>query len=1303
VKFQGATSLQTGRTLLWLGAAATVLFAGEAALHAGWPLLTLLALTAAGFAVFGWRLADHTTRGAATGLALLSLAAAIAAGKMAHTSLHANLLQSEAVRAARAERDRLLRSSLAAASRTAQLALDRVGTAKPQNAPTLDDLRAGSEVETAIDITAGDTIVASTGPHRMQPLVGTTPAALISTPFAILLVVRSHRGVRQAEVTLLLDSLPGLPIAGPSLAASAGGGQGVRWTWATSPDRLLEYPSLDAASNAVITAMQPVPPPVPEFVAGEERVARLIVGAGILVLALIVLLTGPTPAIRAGAILVPLWALARADLTSTQTGLNAIRTALAVAALLFLATALWRRPARRNVIGMVAAVLLLATAPPLTVILARLVTPPGAHSLMVEFGWELLIALAAAGLIAVAVAPLRAPGDDGADPVWGWFATAAVVFVGLVGIEAWTPVGWQSWYLPLWLLPIVFFLPVTSPRIRLLAVATTASVLAILASWSVSLDHRMDLARADVNRLNSPFDSTSAMALDQFVATARAAHATRLDRLYAAWSASPLAQEGVPTYLALWSAEGDQREVVALDSLSVGWSELAPLVRFAGPDPKRIGLPLGAGHHEVLILPLAPDTVATVTVGPRSRLLAPTTFGLLVGWRQPESDPPYTVEVNYDATPTPDGIFRRNHRFISADRVITSGDMPPRVVRATVTIEQPQPFLVRAMLGILVDIGVILAVWLALQRILGQPRTLVGPVFQRSYRRTMTGALIVFFIVPAALLTATSVLRLRVDATQQRTAELSSTVREVAAGGGLAQAELRRPSNDTLAVIGDSANAAIGIYQEGRLTAASDPLLAELGYLPPIIDHGTRTPAGLDAIALPPPFPGARLRVGMIGTARPGVLLLTAIPGSDTGLAREQIDQALRLLLVALSGIIASILVAGAIARALGQPIEMLRQAAIAIGRRELPPGVGLVPAEFAPVFGAITQMEDDLRATEAELQAGRARTAAILATVATGVIGIDADTVVTHANPRANELLGREIVIGAPIAPQLSSDWRVLNIGIERLLGLRHHTAENREIQLGEARFAVTLAPLSDGGLVLAITDITESSRAARIVAWGEMARQVAHEIKNPLTPMRLGLQHLRRIRADGGGDLSHAVHETTERLLAEVDRLDRIARSFARYGAPPEETAPLEPIDLAAAATELASLFSLTAERPTVEVSGSAAGPVLSRKEELIQVLLNLLDNARQAGASVVRMVLAGYSLRVTDDGKGISADQIARIFEPAFSTTTSGTGLGLAIVRRLVDGWGATVAVESEPGRGATFTIRFAAGGGGEEAGG
>jgi hypothetical protein len=327
--------------------------------------------------------------------------------------------------------------------------------------------------------------------------------------------------------------------------------------------------------------MRPIPPPSSSFVVREQGVARLLVSAGLIALALVILLTATHPAPRIGAILLPLWALARSDVASTQFALTAMRSLLGAAALLLLAILLWRRPARRSVIGLVAAVLLLGTAPPLAVAVAHAVVPKGEMlSLVSGFGWEAIIALAAGGFLAVAMAPLRTTNDEQAGARWGLLATGSVLVIGLIGIEAWTPGGWAWWYRPLWLIPIALLLPLTSPRTRLLALATTAGVLASLATWGTSVERRMDLARADLTRLDAQSDSGAGNALDRFGVAAQQAHATRLDRLYAAWRASSLAREGVPTYLALWNHDGRQREVVALDSLSISWDELAPMVRF---------------------------------------------------------------------------------------------------------------------------------------------------------------------------------------------------------------------------------------------------------------------------------------------------------------------------------------------------------------------------------------------------------------------------------------------------------------------------------------------------------------------------------------------------------------------------------------------------------------------------------------------------------------------------------------------------------------------------------------------------
>ena len=241
----------------------------------------------------------------------------------------------------------------------------------------------------------------------------------------------------------------------------------------------------------------------------------------------------------------------------------------------------------------------------------------------------------------------------------------------------------------------------------------------------------------------------------------------------------------------------------------------------------------------------------------------------------------------------------------------------------------------------------------------------------------------------------------------------------------------------------------------------------------------------------------------------------------------------------------------------------------------------------------------------------------------------------------------------------------------------------------------------LAGGGAVVTLDDVTEVARAQRVLAWGEMARQVAHEIKNPLTPIRLGVQHLRRARADARVDFDRVLDQNVNQILAEIDRLDEIARAFSRYGAAPEERRRATPVDIAAIVREVVSLERMGAESTLDWREHGVDVPVMgySRTDELKEVLLNVLENARHAGAKRVdvgvlpRPGAKGSSrveISVRDDGTGISADVLPRIFEPHFSTSTSGSGLGLAISRQLVEGWGGEISVESAPGEGATVLI-------------
>jgi nitrogen fixation/metabolism regulation signal transduction histidine kinase len=222
-------------------------------------------------------------------------------------------------------------------------------------------------------------------------------------------------------------------------------------------------------------------------------------------------------------------------------------------------------------------------------------------------------------------------------------------------------------------------------------------------------------------------------------------------------------------------------------------------------------------------------------------------------------------------------------------------------------------------------------------------------------------------------------------------------------------------------------------------------------------------------------------------------------------------------------------------------------------------------------------------------------------------------------------------------------------------------------------------------GGAVLTLDDLTEIARAERVLAWGEMARQVAHEIKNPLTPIRLGVQLLRRAHRDARPDFGPMLETTVDRVLAEIDRLDEIARAFSRYGTAPDRRAPAEPVDAAAIARDVVALERLGQGGVTWALDGAdAPAPALARDGELREVLLNLLENARLANARRVTLRVHSadghVTLAVSDDGEGIPAAALPRIFEPHFSTRTSGSGLGLAISRRLVEAWGGRLAAES-----------------------
>ena len=249
-------------------------------------------------------------------------------------------------------------------------------------------------------------------------------------------------------------------------------------------------------------------------------------------------------------------------------------------------------------------------------------------------------------------------------------------------------------------------------------------------------------------------------------------------------------------------------------------------------------------------------------------------------------------------------------------------------------------------------------------------------------------------------------------------------------------------------------------------------------------------------------------------------------------------------------------------------------------------------------------------------------------------------------------------------------------------------------------------------GELVQAFNDMTQDlatgrarlAQAERVAAWREVARRLAHEIKNPLTPIAMSVETLRDARAAGRPDFPEIFEEGTRAIAEEVRRLKRIVDEFSRFARlPAPERTPVAPGELIGA---VLALFPSPPPGVTVEREVAPGLPaVLADRDQVLQLLLNLVRNALEAmpAGGVLRLSAIGagaaVTLSVSDTGPGIPAEDLPRLFEPYFTRKEGGTGLGLAIARRIAEEHGGRLGVESAPGAGTTFTLSLPAAPAGE----
>jgi two-component system nitrogen regulation sensor histidine kinase NtrY len=376
--------------------------------------------------------------------------------------------------------------------------------------------------------------------------------------------------------------------------------------------------------------------------------------------------------------------------------------------------------------------------------------------------------------------------------------------------------------------------------------------------------------------------------------------------------------------------------------------------------------------------------------------------------------------------------------------------------------------------------------------------------------------------------------------------------------------------------------------------------------------------------------------------------------------------------------------------------------------------------AQLGETFNKMTQelrtQRDDIVRARDLIDSRRRFTEAVLAGASAGVIGVDADSCISILNRSAERLIGRAEaeVLGQPLAevvPELAGMLEAARAGVLRLIqGQVTINRNGRERNLS-VRVTSEQSGAAEGGYVVTLDDITELVAAQRTSAWADVARRIAHEIKNPLTPIQLSAERLRRkyggvITEDGG-----VFKQCTDTIVRQVDDIKRMVDEFSRFARMPKPVMTAEDV----ADTVRQVVFLQRVANADIDLDLEIAEEPMPAKFDrrlISQALTNIIKNATEAIAAVPPGELGRGRIRiwagregndividVIDNGIGLPKENRSRLLEPYVTTREKGTGLGLAIVGRILEEHGGCIelgdAADKIPGqRGAWMRLRFAA---------
>lgn len=368
---------------------------------------------------------------------------------------------------------------------------------------------------------------------------------------------------------------------------------------------------------------------------------------------------------------------------------------------------------------------------------------------------------------------------------------------------------------------------------------------------------------------------------------------------------------------------------------------------------------------------------------------------------------------------------------------------------------------------------------------------------------------------------------------------------------------------------------------------------------------------------------------------------------------------------------------------------------------------IGLLITSFNRMVEEISEGKESLQGALTESDRRRLYLENILGNIESGVIFLDAKGKVATINPSALKFLGltKDNVIG--------KDYDIILTGIEseelkafiKDINLKTLRAVEKEVSLSVGssnvilRVSITGLRNSGGGhlgLLVVFDDLTSLIKAQRVLAWQEVARRIAHEIKNPLTPIKLSTERMLKKWQEKDKDFSQIFERSTSTIIKEVDSLKRLVDEFSKFGKMPE--IKKRPSEIKTAIEEVVSLY-----RAYRNLSITIRGDDITAEvdvEQFKRVIINLFDNAvtaMEGGGNITVHLRADHAenkliLEVADDGPGIRDEDKERLFLPYFSTKKHGTGLGLAIADRIIAEHGGSIRVSDNKPRGSVFVVEL-----------